>query len=85
MAPFQARLESARAAARGAPIRPSDFEVRVGTHYTVETLDKLKRRYPNHDFIWLMGAGQLAKFSLVARLEGDCAQGSDCGHLAPRL
>jgi nicotinate-nucleotide adenylyltransferase len=64
MAPFQARLESARAAARGAPIRPSDFEVRVGTHYTVETLDKLQRRYPNHDFIWLMGLDNLRNFHL---------------------
>ena len=64
MAPFQARLQSARAVARGAPIRPSDFEVRAGTQYTVETLDKLKRRYPNHDFIWLMGLDNLRNFHL---------------------
>jgi nicotinate-nucleotide adenylyltransferase len=64
MAPFQARLESARAAARGTPIRPSDFEARVGTHYTAETLEKLLRRYPNHDFIWLMGADGLRNFHL---------------------
>jgi nicotinate-nucleotide adenylyltransferase len=64
MAPFQARLESARMAARGAPIRPSDFELRAGTHYTVETLHKLERRFPNHDFIWLMGGDNLRNFHL---------------------
>ena len=35
-----------------------------GTRYTVETLDKLKRRYPNHDFIWLMGLDNLRNFHL---------------------
>src|SRR5689334_2990350 len=55
MAPFAARLASARAMARRAPIKASDFESRAGTRYTVDTLQALRRRYPDHQFIWLMG------------------------------
>ena len=62
MAPFAARLRSARQAARRARIRPSDFEVREGTLYTVDTVRKLKARFPRHRFIWLMGADSLPNF-----------------------
>jgi nicotinate-nucleotide adenylyltransferase len=62
MAPFDARLASAQAMARRAPIRVSDFEARAGTRYTVDTLSKLMRRYPQHRFIWLMGADTVAQF-----------------------
>ena len=34
----------------------------MGTHYTVETLEKLLQRFPNHRFIWLMGADGLRNF-----------------------
>jgi nicotinate-nucleotide adenylyltransferase len=62
MAPFDARLASAQAMARRAPIRVSDFEARAGTRYTIDTLSKLLRRYPNGRFIWLMGADTVAQF-----------------------
>jgi len=62
MAPFAARLASARRMARRAPIRVSDFEARAGTRYTVDTLAKLLRCYPNDRFIWLMGADTVAQF-----------------------
>ena len=62
MAPFEARLASARQMGRGAPIRASDFERREGTRYTVDTMRRLKQRYPDHDFIWLMGADTLPNF-----------------------
>ncbi|MBI0473770.1 nicotinate-nucleotide adenylyltransferase [Sphingomonas sp. MA1305] len=62
MAPFAARLGSARAMARRAPIRATDIEVRLGTRYTLDTLRKLRRRYPKTRFIWLMGADNLAQF-----------------------
>ena len=62
MAPFAARFASARRMARRAPIRVSDFEARAGTRYTVDTLAKLVRRYPQHRFIWLMGADTVAQF-----------------------
>ena len=62
MAPYAARLASARMMARHAPIRVSDFEVRAGTRYTIDTLRKIKRRYPGLQFIWLMGADTVAQF-----------------------
>lgn len=62
MAPFEARMASARAMARHAPIRPSAIERRLKTRYTVDTLAKLVRLYPRHRFIWLMGADNLLQF-----------------------
>jgi nicotinate-nucleotide adenylyltransferase len=62
MAPLAVRLASARRMARRARIRPTDIETRLGTVYTVDTIAALRRRYPNHRFIWLMGADNLAQF-----------------------
>ena len=62
MAPFAARLASAREMARGAPIQVSDFEQEQGTRYTVDTVKRLKQRFPDHDFIWLMGSDTLPNF-----------------------
>lgn len=62
MAPLAARLASAQRVARHAPIRPTAVEQRLGTRYTVDTLRKLVRLYPQHRFIWLMGADNLAEF-----------------------
>jgi nicotinate-nucleotide adenylyltransferase len=62
MAPFAARLASAKLMARRAPIRVSDFEARAGTRYTVDTLARLLRRHPRDRFIWLMGADTVAQF-----------------------
>ena len=62
MAPFEARLGSARLQARGAPIRASDFEARAGTRFTFDTVAELRRRYPRFDFVWLMGEDSVAEF-----------------------
>jgi nicotinate-nucleotide adenylyltransferase len=62
MAPFEARLASARAMAEGTPIRVSDFESRAGTRYTIDTLRALMRDFPRDRFIWLMGADTVAEF-----------------------
>ena len=62
MAPFAARMASARAMARHAPIRPSAIEARLKTRYTADTLAKLVRLHPRNRFIWLMGADNLAQF-----------------------
>ena len=61
MAPLKARLLSARAQARRAPIVPTAIEQQLGTRYTVDTLAKLVRRYPKRRFVWLMGADNLAE------------------------
>jgi nicotinate-nucleotide adenylyltransferase len=62
MAPYDARLASAEAIARGTPIRVSDFERREGTRFTIDTVRRLKRRHPEHRFIWLLGSDTLRDF-----------------------
>ncbi len=62
MAPFDARFASASNAARGTRIRVSDFEVRSGSRFTVDTVRLLKRRHPEHRFIWLLGSDTLPNF-----------------------
>lgn len=64
MAPLSARLKSAQAMARRAPIVPTAIERELGTRYTVNTLAALKQRYPKRDFVWLMGSDNLAQFHL---------------------
>ncbi|MEO7564727.1 MAG: nicotinate-nucleotide adenylyltransferase [Sphingomicrobium sp.] len=62
MAPFDARMASAKAMARRAPIRVSDAEARFGTRFTIDTVSRLKALYPQHRFIWLIGSDTLAEF-----------------------
>lgn len=62
MAPYSARLASARAMARGTRIKVSDIEARLGTRFTVDTVTTIVRRHPNDRFIWLMGADTVAQY-----------------------
>ena len=62
MAPLAARLQSAIAQARGTRIRPTAIERDLGTRYTLDTLRKLRGRYPKVQFIWLMGSDNLVQF-----------------------
>jgi nicotinate-nucleotide adenylyltransferase len=62
MAPFAARLASARRMARGSRIRVSDFERREGSRYTIDTVRRLKRRHPRRRFLWLLGSDTLPNF-----------------------
>ena len=62
MAPLGARVKSARAASRHAPIRVTAIEQQLGTRYTIDTLRALKWRYPKRRFVWLMGSDNLAQF-----------------------
>jgi nicotinate-nucleotide adenylyltransferase len=62
MAPLAARLASARRAARGSRIVPTAIETRLKTRFTADTLRLLRRRYPRHRFVWIMGADNLAQF-----------------------
>ena len=56
MAPFSQRLAGARALGDGRRILASGIEASLGTHYTVDTLRQLLRRFPNARFVWVMGA-----------------------------
>lgn len=62
MAPLPARVKSAIRQARRAPIRVTAIERELGTRYTVDTLRALRRRYAQSEFVWLMGADNLAQF-----------------------
>src|ERR671921_152519 len=70
MASFAARFASAKRMARRAPIRVSDFEQRTGTRFTVDTVRELKRRHPEHRFIWLLGSDTLPNFHLWRNWRG---------------
>jgi nicotinate-nucleotide adenylyltransferase len=62
MAPFEQRFASADQMARRAPIRVRDFEQVNRTRFTVDTVRLLKRRHPEHRFIWLLGSDTLPNF-----------------------
>jgi nicotinate-nucleotide adenylyltransferase len=62
MAPFEARFASAKRMAKRSPIRVSDFEHREASRFTIDTVRRLKRRYPRHRFIWLLGSDTLPNF-----------------------
>lgn len=64
MAPLPLRFASAAKAADGLPIRATAIERELGTRYTVDTLRALRRRFPDRQFIWLMGADNLSQFHL---------------------
>jgi nicotinate-nucleotide adenylyltransferase len=62
MAPLAARFLSAKRAAQGLPVKVTTIEREFGTRYTVDTLHMLRRRFQDRQFIWLMGADNLAQF-----------------------
>jgi nicotinate-nucleotide adenylyltransferase len=61
MAPMQTRLGQARALITHPRIAATDLEGRLGVNRTALTLKRLKQRYPATDFVWLMGADNLAQ------------------------
>ncbi|HXR86185.1 MAG TPA: nicotinate-nucleotide adenylyltransferase [Stellaceae bacterium] len=61
MGSLKERIASAMRVARDKRIRILDLESRLGTHFTADTLAELQRRWPRTDFVWLMGADNLAQ------------------------
>src|SRR5438552_10145299 len=60
MAPFAERLrQAAGVAAADRRIRVSDIEAKLGTTYTADTLQALRRRFPGARFVWVMGGDNL--------------------------
>jgi nicotinate-nucleotide adenylyltransferase len=62
-APLKIRLDNARAVAKGHNIRVEDLETRFKTNLTSKTLDHIIKRYSGNNFIWLMGADNLAEIN----------------------
>ena len=61
-APMGARLERARQVMAHPRVKITDLETQLGTRYTAQTLAALKVRYPLVNFVWLIGADNLASF-----------------------
>ncbi len=60
MAPLAERLASAAALVADQPrIVATAIERQIGTRYTVDTLERLRRLFPHVRFVWLMGADNL--------------------------
>jgi nicotinate-nucleotide adenylyltransferase len=57
------RLGRARNAARGSRIIVTGIEARLHTRFTVDSIRALQHRFPQVNFIWLMGSDNLEQFS----------------------
>lgn len=62
LAPLAERVAAARALAQHPYINVTDFEAKLGIHYTFETVSYLVRRCPGVRFVWIMGADNLRSF-----------------------
>lgn len=60
LASLESRVEAARKTARHPRIEVTGFA--GGSAYTIDLLAELKRRFPGVNFVWLMGADNLAQF-----------------------
>ncbi len=58
-APLDDRLAQARAIATHPRLHIAALEDVLGTQFSADTLDVLKRRFPRVDFVWLIGADNL--------------------------
>ena len=56
------RAKAAREVARDPRIDISCLEAVIGTRYTVDTIEYLRRRVTGVRFVWIMGADNLAQF-----------------------
>ena len=62
MAALGRRVEWCEACVHDPRIRVMDLELQLGTRYTIDTLNALKRRFPGVRFVWLMGSDNLDSF-----------------------
>jgi nicotinate-nucleotide adenylyltransferase len=62
LAPLEERVAASRAVANHSKIVPTTFERHLPATFTAVTLAYLKRRAPKVQFVWLMGADNLAGF-----------------------
>jgi nicotinate-nucleotide adenylyltransferase len=64
MSDFAKRFASAESIARDPRLIVSDIERQLGTRYTMDTVTALQQRFPQIQFVWLMGSDNLENFHL---------------------
>ncbi len=62
LAPLEERLAGCETLAEDPRIKVTAFEQALGTSYTARTLEYVRVRNPDVNFIWIMGADNLASF-----------------------
>jgi len=62
LAPLEARIKKCHEIISHPRIKVTAFEAKHKVRYTADTLKLVKRLRPRNDFIWLMGADNLADF-----------------------
>lgn len=60
--PMEQRLAASRALMQHPKVEITDIELRLGTRFTAQTLERLIPLYPGVRFVWLMGADNMAQF-----------------------
>ena len=70
MAAFEKRLAAAQKIARDPRLIVSDLEQKLGTRYTIDTVKRLQQRFPQVQFVWLMGSDNLENFHLWRDWQG---------------
>lgn len=63
-APLEDRMARARDVMRHPRVEVTDIEAHLGTRFTAQTLQRMRRLYPKVRFVWLMGADNMAQFHL---------------------
>ncbi|MFP7672602.1 nicotinate-nucleotide adenylyltransferase [Marivita sp. S0852] len=61
-ASLEDRMDRAKALMKDPRVLISDYESRIGTRYTAETLSSLQTSFAGVRFVWLMGADNLHQF-----------------------
>ena len=62
LAPLEERIKQCRAMISHPKIKVTAFEAKHKVRYTADTLKLVKKLRPRNDFVWLMGADNLADF-----------------------
>lgn len=75
MADFALRYDHACAIAAGHPqIKVLGIEAELGTVFTADTIARLKQKFQQHSFVWLMGADNLVQLPRWKHWERICQQ-----------
>lgn len=68
-APMERRMAACREIMQHPKVEVTDIEVQLGTRFTADTIEKLQDAYPTVNFVWLMGADNLASIHKWERWE----------------